>query len=78
MLEMAQKVVKSVDNITTRPCETLQLVGFVQQPAELTEYKPSIHGHLKCSLRKNELLATIHALMDCLIMYLWCFGETCV
>ena len=25
MLEMVQKVVKSVDNITTRSCETLQL-----------------------------------------------------
>ena len=48
------------------------LVAFVEQPAETTEHKPGIHGHLKC-LRKQpqekqtgELLATKYAHMDCL------------
>ena len=89
VLEMAQKLMKSrsVDNHTTRLCETLQpshLVTFVQQPAEMTEYKPGSHGPLT-GLRKQpqekqtgELLATIHAHMDFLIMYLWCDGEIMV
>ena len=49
-----------------------------------TEYKPGINGRLKC-LRKQpqekqtgELLATIHAHMDCLIMYVSIVGEICV
>ena len=70
MLEMAQNIVKSADNITTRSCETHSLVAFVEQPAEITEYKPDIHGRLKC-LRKQpqekqtgELLATKHGLSD--------------
>ena len=75
VLEMAQKVVKLVDTITIRLCETSQLVAFVELPAEMTEYKPGIHGNLTC-LRKQpqekqtgELLATMHAHMDCLMMY---------
>ena len=51
-------------------------VAFVKQPAEMTEYKPDIHGRLT-GLRKQpqekltgKLLATMHAHMDCLIMYL--------
>ena len=58
------------------------LVAFVEQPAETTEYKPSIHGRLTC-LRKQpqekqtgELLATKHAHMDCQMMYPG--GEICV
>ena len=54
------------------------LVAFVEQPAEMTDYKPGIHGHLTW-LRKQpqekqtgELLAT-H--MDCLMMN---GGEICV
>ena len=73
MLELAQKVVKSVDNITTRSCETSQ-PGIVQ-PAETTEYKPGIHGRLTW-LRKQpqekqtgELFTTKHAHIDCLMMY---------
>ena len=47
VLELAQKVVKSVDNITTRSCETSQPgIAFVEQPAETTEHKPGIHGRL--------------------------------
>ena len=45
----------------------LSLVDFVEQPAEATECKPSIHGH-PTRLRKQpqekqtgELLATKHA-----------------
>ena len=64
VLEMAQKGVESVDNITTRSCETSQPGRLVEQPAETTEYKPRIHGHLTY-LRKlhqekqtGELLAT--------------------
>ena len=67
VLEMVQKVVESVDNTTTRSCETSQPGSFVKQPAETTEYKTGIHGHLTC-LRKQpqekqtgELLATKHA-----------------
>ena len=70
VLEMAQKVVKSVDQV--RPYSP---VAFVQQPAEMTECKPGICEHLTC-LRKQpqqrqtgELLATMHTHMDCLIMY---------
>ena len=74
VLELAPKVVKSVDSITTRSCETSQL-AFVEQPAETTGCKPSIHGCLTC-LRKQpqekqtgELLATKHAHIDILMMY---------
>ena len=72
MLELAQEVVKSIYNITTRSYETSQPA---EQPAETTEYKPGIHGCLTW-LRKQpqekqtgELLATKHAHMDCLMMY---------
>ena len=52
MLELAKKVNKSVDNITTRSCETLQPGGLCLTAGETTKYKPSIHGHLTC-LRKQ-------------------------
>ena len=76
MLELDQKVVKSVDNITLQGrVRPHSLVAFVEQPAETTEYKPSIHGRLTW-LRKQpqekqtgELLATKHAHMDCLMMH---------
>ena len=64
VLEIAQAVVQSADNITTG----YSPVAFVQQPAEMTEYASGIHGHLTC-LRKqpqekqtSKLLATIHGL----------------
>ena len=56
------------------------LVAFVEQPAEMAEHKPGIHGRLTW-LRKQpqekqprekqtgELLATKYAHMDCLMMY---------
>ena len=51
------------------------LVALVEQPAEMTKYKPGIPQHLTC-LRKQpqekqtgELLAIKHAQMDCIIMY---------
>ena len=75
-LEIAQKVVKSVDNITTRLWETLQHGSLcLTKPAVMTEYKPGIHRCLTC-LRKQPqekqtggLLSTIHANMDFLIMH---------
>ena len=59
--ELAQKVVKSVDNITTRSCETLQLGGLCLTASRAAGYKPSIHGRLICprnSLRKSRLMCT--------------------
>ena len=51
------------------------MVAFVEQPAETTEYKLSIHGRLT-RLRKQpqekqtgELLATKHAHMNSPMMY---------
>ena len=50
-------------------------LSFVELSAEMTEYKPGIHGHLtrlrKISWEKQtgKLLATKHAHIDCLIMY---------
>ena len=62
----------------------LSLVAFVEQPAETTEYKLSIHGRLT-HLRKQpqekqtgELLATKHAHMYSLMMYPLNGGEICV
>ena len=74
--ELAQKVVKSVDNITTRSCETLQLGGlcltasrdsWIQTEHSWTSGTPQKQPQEK---QTGELLATIHAPMDCLIMYL--------
>ena len=52
-----------------------RLAAFVEQSAETTEYKLAFHGRLTC-LRKQpqekqtgKLLATIHAHMNCLMMY---------
>ena len=71
VLELAQKVVKSVDNTLQGHVRHHNLAAFVEQPAETTEYKPGIHGRLTW-LRKQpqekqagELLATKHAHMDC-------------
>ena len=81
VLEMAQKVVKSVDNITTK---SYNLAAFVQQPAKTAEYKPKIRGRLTCFRKQprqkqtGELLAKVHAHMDCLIMYLWYGSKICV
>ena len=71
---MAQKVVQSVDNITIRPCETLQpTVAFVQELAKTSEYKAGINGYVFGSLSKSintdKLLATILTLMVYLLMY---------
>ena len=59
-------------------------VAFIEQPAETTEYKLGIHGHLTC-LRKQpqekqagKLLATKHVHVDCLILYPKNDGETFV
>ena len=76
MPELAQKVVKSVDNITTRSCETLQLGGlcltasrdsWIQTKHSWTSDMPQKQPQEK---QTGELLATIHAPMDCLIMYI--------
>ena len=84
MPELAQKVVKSVDNITTRSCETLQLGGlcltasrdsWIQTEHSWTSDMPQKQPQEK---QTGELLATIHAPMDCLIMYLYNGGEICV
>ena len=77
VLEIAQKIMKSVNNFTLQGCvRPNSLVAFVQQPAETTEYKPGIYGCLTC-LRKQpqkkqtgKVLPTVHAHMDCLIMCL--------
>ena len=51
--------------------KTYSPVAFVEQPTEKTEY----NGHLKCLKKQpqekeiGELWATMHAHMDCLIMY---------
>ena len=49
--QMVQNVVKSVDNIATKSCETLQPGSFYLKPEESTEYKLGICGCLTC-LRK--------------------------
>ena len=81
VLEMAQKVVKSALQDHMRPHS---LIAFVELPAETTEYKLNIHGHLT-RLRKQpqekqtgKLLATKHAHMDSLMMYPLNGGEICV
>ena len=74
--ELAQKVVKSVDNITTRSCETLQPGGLCLTASRdswtQTEHSWTSDMRQKQPQEKQtgELLATIHAPMDCLIMYL--------
>ena len=44
VLEMAQKVVKSVQQGRVR---SYNPVAFARQPAETNEYKPGIHGCLR-------------------------------
>jgi len=45
VVEMAQKVVKSVDVISLQSCvRPYSSVAFVYQPSETTEYKLGIHG----------------------------------
>ena len=76
VLKIAQKVIKSV-YISLQGCvRPYSPTAFVKQPVETTEYRLGITGRLTC-LRKQpqekqtgELLATIHAHMDYLIMYI--------
>ena len=51
VLEWAQKVVKTEDNITTSLCKTSQPGSLVEQPAETAEHKPG-------------MLLTVHAVLS--------------
>ena len=61
--EMAQKVIKSVDNIAARLCETLQ-------PRSLCLNKPNMSQKVASGKQTGELLPTIHARMDSPVMNL--------
>ena len=76
VLEITKKVAKSVGNITTKLCETLQ-PGCLCLTA--SRYNQIQTGYLwtsdmarRATLDKHisKLLATMHAYMVCLLMYL--------
>ena len=76
VLEMAHKVAKSVDNITTRSCETLQPGSLCSTTSRNDCMQRGIYRCLTCFRKQpqqnhtGELFATIHAHTDILMMYL--------